>query len=74
MSSQESREARQKRMHRQAQGSRDVLAGRSPRHREPEPGPTRQEMASDPWSDEYIGEDPHDDEYFQDRELNFEEN
>ena len=75
MSSQESREARQKRLARQAQGSRDALRQKSRTHRpaDPAPGPSLAELAADPWSDEYTGQDPHDEDYFTENELNFED-
>ena len=75
MSSQESREARQKRLAHQAQGSRDTLRQKTKGHRpaEPAPGPSLRDLQADPWADEYTGEDPHDEDYYVDHELDFED-
>ena len=37
------------------------------------PGPEARYRRREKWSDDYAGEDPHDDEFFQDRELDFNE-
>jgi hypothetical protein len=72
MSSPESREARQKRMKRQAQGSRDALRMKPKRRpRDPAPGPSWFDRAVDPWADEYQGEPPHDEDYYLEHELDF---
>ena len=72
MSSPESREARQKRMQRQAQGSRDSLHRKAPRKPRPEVhGPKRADLETDRWSDFYRGEEVHDEDYFAEHELDF---
>lgn len=64
MSSTEDREARQKRRTRR---------NKIHKPRDNKPGPTAYQLQRDPWSDDYIGHDPHDEDYFQDKELDFEE-
>lgn len=72
MSSQESREARQQR---QAHGARAAIDYRNRSKRkateEYHAGPTEEQRRHEKWSDDYEGEDPHDDEYFQDNVLDF---
>ena len=71
MSSQETREARRKR---QSRGARDSIEYRNrSKSSNGHPGPLNAARQKERWSDDFIGEDPHDDEYFQDRELDFNE-
>ena len=71
MSSQEARETRRKR---QSRGAQDSIDYRNRARRETwSSGPPISVVRRDPWSEEYSGEDPHDDEYFQDRPLDFNE-
>lgn len=77
MSSQESREARQKRIARQALGAEATINYRRKKERREEtetsPGPSHYERTQDPWADGYAGEEVKDEEYFIDNELNFED-
>lgn len=78
MSSQEAREARRKR---QTRGARSTIHHKAQKrrredhfsHHEHAPGPRLCARSQEKWSEDYAGEDPHDDEYFQDRELDFNE-
>jgi hypothetical protein len=72
MSSPETREARRRRLQRQAEGSRDVIAHRRNRKRH-ERGYTPPMVEDDPWSDHYRGEETHDESYYLDgeHELDF---
>lgn len=71
MSDQESRERR----------SSKLCTGRKKRrarfenkeHARPGPGPEARYRRREKWADDYEGEDPHDEEYFLEKELNFHE-
>lgn len=73
MSSPETRESRQRRMKRQAQGSKDALAYRKKRRAGKEFHPAIVE--DDPWSEDYAGAELHDEDYYLDgeHELDFDE-
>ena len=64
MSSQEDRESRQKKFGRRRKPRADKQA-------DPKPGPEARHRRRERWSDEYAGRDPHDEDYWQDRPLNF---
>jgi len=73
MSSPESREARQRRMKRQAQGSKDSIAYRKKRRAGKEFHATLVE--DDRWSEDYKPDEIHDEEYYLEgeHELDFDD-
>jgi len=75
MSSPETREIRRRRLQRQAEGSREAISQR--RNKKLRSGkdfhPTI--VKDDPWSDDYTGDEVHDEDYYLDgeHELDFED-